>query len=234
MKKLSVIIFVCLIFQISHSQTIEFTQIPTWGSTETLQGKVHNAVIETHKILVYLYFEGFWYVKPYTLYPLTTILPDSTWECDVTTGGCDINAVRYIAFIVPDSFNPEDSFQNEFPPSYYNFPHILYCRLPGNRRIDFCGYNWIVKQSVCQMGPDDNYWTDNEDDVFIDEDGNLNLSMVYKNNKWYCSEIIGDTVLGHGEYSFTIQSSQNYTPNSVLGLFTWDEYANDDNYKEID
>jgi len=235
MKKLSLIIFVCLIFQISYSQSIEFTQIPTWASTKNLEGKVFNTIIEDNKILIYLYFEGYWWVKPYGGSPFTPIQPDSTWVCDVTTGGCDIYAVRYIAFIVPIDFvSPGISFQQSLPAYLYNYPHLLHCRIPGNRNLSFSGYNWIVKQSECTMGPDNNYWTDDEDDVFIDEDSNLNLSLVYKNNKWYCSEIIGDTVLGYGEYSFTINSTQNYTPNSVLGFFTWDEYANNDSYKEID
>jgi len=233
----NIILFIALIFQINITiaQSIEFTNIPAWGSYQNLKGKVNNTNITDNKVLVYIYVEGTWWVKPYSTAPLTSILPDSTWECDVTTGGIDQYAKRYIAFIVPNGFIiPGGSFVNELPEELYNYTHVLHCRLPGTRIIDFCGYNWVVKQSEAQIGPDFNYWTDDENDVYIDENDKLHLSIINKNEKWYCSEVIADTTLGYGIYSFKINTQENITPYSVLGMFTWDEYSNTDYYKEID
>lgn len=235
MKKVILILALFFQLQIIVGQSIQLTHIPTWGSQENLKGKVNNTVIEDNQILVYIYVEGWWWVKPYGTNPFTTILSDSTWACNVTTGGNDKYAQRFIAFIVPVGFIiPGVSFQNDLPEDLYNYPYQLACRQPGVRKIDFCGYEWIVKKSEAQIGPDNNYWTDDTNHVFVDDEGELHLSIVNSNNKWYCSEVIADTAFGYGTYSFNIKTGEGLTPYSVLGMFTWDEYANNDFYREID
>ena len=129
---------------------------------------------------------------------------------------------------------PGVSFQNELPYDLYNQPHKLTCRLPGNRKIDFGGYEWVVKQSDAQIGPDSNYWTDDPDHVYVDEEGVLHLKIVNSNDLWSCTEIISDKVFGYGSYSFTVKLATGVTPFTVLGFFTWDEYANNEYYREVD
>lgn len=236
MKRVTVILVLLFHFQTIFNQTLEFTQIPAWTSTQNLNGNVHNTIIASNKILAYNYVEGWWYLKPYESAPFTTINPDSTWTCDVTTGGNDKYASRLIAFIVPVGFTiPGFSFQTDLPDILYSYPNNLICRKPGNRIISFADYQWIVKQSEAMLGPGPNFWNDDTTNVFVDSIGRLHLKIKHINNIWYCAEVVADTSFGYGCYTFDIESSlDNIDKNAVLGCFTWDEYGNNDYYREID
>lgn len=65
-----------------------------------------------YKVVVYVYVEtctvGWWGPKPYWDCPLTTINPDGRWTTLITTGGCDAEATRIAAFLVPNGYDPPD------------------------------------------------------------------------------------------------------------------------------
>ncbi|MCK9618048.1 MAG: T9SS type A sorting domain-containing protein [Lentimicrobiaceae bacterium] len=241
MKKFhSLIIAILLLSEVSFSQTVSFNHIPAWESTEYLTGKISNTTISDQRILVYLYFDGWWWVKPYGSSPLTIILPDSSWYCNVTTGGCDAYADRFTAFIVPDSYTiPGISFQNKLPDELYQFPNCNTIRKQGKRKIEFSGLQWTVKNNSagCAIGPGPNLFSADTSDIFIDEEQHLHLKIAHHpdDGLWYCSEVIADTSLGYGKYRFSINNRlDTLDKNAVLGLFTWDDYANNNYYAEID
>ena len=103
------------------------------------------------------------------------------------------------------------------------------------RTIQFSGRSWTVKSSTGPVGPGPNYFGSTSDDVWIDGSGYLHLKIVFRDGSWHSSEVIGDDVLGHGTYTFTLGSRVDLLDrNIVVGLFTWDTSAPEFNYREID
>ncbi|MBP9501382.1 MAG: hypothetical protein KBF17_04395 [Candidatus Promineofilum sp.] len=101
--------------------------------------------------------------------------------------------------------------------------------------IAFSGYSWHVKKSDEPVGPGPNYFSDQIDDVWVDIFGRLHLMIRFRNGRWYASEIVTETALGYGAYTFTLGSLvDQLDPNVVLGLFTWDPDAPNESYREID
>jgi len=103
------------------------------------------------------------------------------------------------------------------------------------RKIQFSEYNWSVLQSEWPMGVGPNLFTDELNDVWVDQYGYLHLNIVYKDPNWYCSEVVGNENLGYGTYIFTVKAREDLLdPNIVLGLFIFDEPDNNGKPREID
>lgn len=216
---------------------IEFTYVPPYCSFENLKGRVWNVNPDDYKVCVYIYAGG-WWTKPYWDNPDTFINDDGFWECDITTGGIDETATRIAAFLTPKEKKCElMSGQQKLPQTIYNNSVAnVEVKRKMLRTITFSGYNWEVKSSCGRkIGPGPNYFSDNEEDVWIDEDGQLHLKISKRAGKWYCTEVINENSLGYGKYIFYIASRiDKLDKNVVLGLFTWDETAPEYNYREID
>ena len=45
-------------------------------------------------------------LSPIVLSPLTSINPDGSWVCDVTTGGIDQTATEFAAYLIPEGYAP--------------------------------------------------------------------------------------------------------------------------------
>lgn len=102
------------------------------------------------------------------------------------------------------------------------------------RTITFGGHEWGVKYGD-QLGPGPNYFSDSEDSLWVDKDGRLHMTILKKEGKWLCTEVINRQSLGYGSYIFTLNSRvDELDENIILGMFTWDTYAPDYNYREID
>jgi DDE superfamily endonuclease len=113
--------------------------------------------------------------------------------------------------------------------------HAMVEREPVLRKIEFSGHTWNLKPSETRAGPGPNYFSDSQTDVWVDESGQLHLRIVYRNNRWYCTEVFTSEPLGYGGYTFTLASRvDQLDKNVVLGLFTWDDTAPEYNYREID
>ncbi len=103
------------------------------------------------------------------------------------------------------------------------------------RTIDFSGFIWNVKSSEAKVGPGTNYFSAGENDVWVDGSGRLHLTITSRNGKWYCTEVFTQEPLRHGSYTFVLASPvDQLDKNAVLGLFTWDDDAPQQNYREID
>jgi hypothetical protein len=211
--------------------------VPAYGSTEDLQGRVLCADPATHRIAVFIYVDG-WYNKPYWTAPLTTIQPDGTWMCDVTTGGSDPQATQLAAFLLPAGYDPPPMFgQGVFPTDLWSHAeaHRFASRGTGSRQIQFGGYSWWVKAATTPVGPGPNYFSDRPEDVVVDAEGRLRLHIVQREGKWYSTEVVTDAPLGYGNYVFRIAPlARPLDENAVIGLFTWDEGAPEYNYRELD
>jgi hypothetical protein len=73
------------------------------------------------------------------------------------------------------------------------------------------------------------------EDVWVDAQDQLHLRLSEREGTWYSTEVIADSSLGYGTYVFRLSSRvDQFDPNVVLGLFTWDTGAPEYNYREID
>lgn len=217
---------------------IYFTSVPDYGSYGSLVGGVSGVVYPNYKVLVYIYVGG-WWNKPTWGNPLTSINPDGSWICNITTGGAsDTLATEIIAFLIPNGAY-QASWQMEgdalLPAELYAYPYTNFIRTPAIRRIQFAGHEWAVKVGDA-MGPGPNHFSDSIGNVWVDPNGSLHLKITKQNNQWYCSEIISDESFGHGTYVYTVESRvDGFNDNNImLGLFTWDNNAPQYNYREID
>ncbi|MCX6028765.1 MAG: dockerin type I domain-containing protein [Chloroflexi bacterium] len=216
---------------------IEFTHVPAYGSTEDLQGRVLCADPTMHAIAAFIYVDG-WYNKPYWNPRLTPIQPDGAWTCDVTTGGGDPSATQLAAFLVPAGYNPpvmndEGSLPAELWANVE--AHRIVSRGVSPRILQFAGYSWLVKASETPVGPGDNYFSDRPEDVTVDAEGRLRMHIIQRDGHWYSTEVVTEAPLGFGDYVFRVAAlTRLLDPNAVLGLFTWDDDASQNNFRELD
>lgn len=90
--------------------------------------------------------------------------------------------------------------------------------------LTFSGRKWQIKSGNSLLGPGPNYFSSHPNDVFIDENGYLHLTITQRSGRWYSTEVISQDTMGYGTYIFTIQGDPvNLDPDVVLGLFTWDD-----------
>jgi hypothetical protein len=102
------------------------------------------------------------------------------------------------------------------------------------RTITFAGHEWGVKYGD-QLGPGPNYFSDSQDSLWVDEKGYLHMTVIQREGKWFCTEVINSRSLGYGSYVFTLQTRvDRLDENIILGMFTWDTDAPEYNYREID
>jgi len=203
--------------------SIEFTSVPIYGSFLPLQGKVHNVNPANWKIAVILQLEGYGYAnKPSWANPLTVIQNDSTWSCNVTTGGSDQFANFYCVFLLPIGLNPPQLAGNpEIPDSMFtNYIHLYTIRY--RRTLSFAGYNWWVKNTILSAGPGPNNFSDSTQNVWVNN-GELHMKITNRNGIWYCPEVICKDTFNYGRYVFKVASPVGMLDrNIVCGLFTYD------------
>lgn len=89
--------------------------------------------------------------------------------------------------------------------------------------VTFAGRKWDVKWGNEPMGPGPNMFSRLYDDVWVDENGWLHLTIAKHDEVWYSSEVVGRDNLGYGTYTWTIDADpMSFSENVVFGLFTWD------------
>lgn len=225
-------------FVMRRPPAIWFTYVPPIGSHSWLCGAVASYISPSeYDVAVYINVAGGWWTKPYWNSPLTPIGPDRTWCTDITTGGYDDQAGKIAAFLVRKGYTPPPGIgQTDLPDELYDnaFDYVITERTP-TRYVQFSGYTWMVKAADFPAGPDNNYFSDSPSDVWVDAQGRLHLSIVYRDGQWRCTEVVMTQPLGYGTYTFTLASRVDLLDrNVVLGMFTWDGSAPLYHYREID
>lgn len=230
-------IFVPLACNRSCTVYLEFTSIPPLGSLDNLQGKVYCVQPAGYQVAVFIYTYG-WYTKPTWAQPLTTIQPDGTWTADITTGSGDEQAAQIAAFLIPNSYTPplmkgDASLAAELFAN--SVAYQIYQRGPAPRQITFSGRSWSVRSSPVASEPGPNFFSDRAADVWVDGNGYLHLTLVYRDGHWWSTEVVSDEVLGYGVYTFVLDGAvDTLDPNAVLGLFTYDDTSALYSHREID
>jgi hypothetical protein len=213
-------------------------KLPVGSSERILSGRVDCVVPGSYKVAVYIALGG-WWNKPTWASPLTPINTDGTWQTYVSNVGTDYYAVRYAAFLLPNGVTPPQmGGQPDFPPTL--FTSAAAYLIEARRTLDFSGYTWNVKSTVAPpyeapFGPGPNYFSAAPDDVWVDANGDLHLTITQRDGKWYASEVYTVKPMDYGAYLFTVESGvDQLDKNAVLGLFTWDETDPAYAHREID
>ena len=237
-------LLLCLAIAHAHvgwgAPAIVLTNVPLFGSFDDLSGIVVDAAPAAHRVAVFIYVPSAgWWSKPYCDLPLTAIRPDGSWTADITTGGVDEFATKITALLVSTDYNEPCVKGPATLPTNVTAQAIASAAVeradPNLRWISFSGYDWWVKSSPGLVGPGPNYFSDRADDVWVDAQGRLHLKIVYRNGRWYSTEVFGADPLGYGTYTFTLASRvDQLDKNIVLGLFTWDDTDPAYYHREID
>jgi len=101
------------------------------------------------------------------------------------------------------------------------------------RVISFAGHEWEVRSSAKEkQGPGPNYFSDSEENVWVDNAGRLHLRITYRNGKWLCAGLTLLKSHRYGRYVFEMGSrTDTLDKNIVGGLFT---YKNDTQEVDIE
>lgn len=217
--------------------SIRFTHVPPLNSTQNLSGRVDCLDAATHAVVVYIQVNGGWWIKPTTVAPITAIQPDGSWTADITTGGLDASASDIAAFAIPKSYAPPMLLNSPAIPDalFQSAAAFTSTRRSAPRTIEFAGDTWEVRSDPLLSGPGPNFFSDSTDNVWVDAQGALHLRIQYRNGHWWCAEVINTNPAGYGKHQLWIDSPVDLLdPNDVLGFFTWDTFAPQYNYREID
>ncbi len=99
--------------------------------------------------------------------------------------------------------------------------------------MEFGSLHWRKKSSSTPVAPGPNYYSDDEDSVWVDDQG-LHLTIREKDGRWWATEIFTRERVGYGTYTFTVDTPlHRYEPQVVAGFFTWDISPEEYN-REID
>ncbi len=228
------------------TEPIRLTSVPEWGNASAnLYGKV-SVNPQAYKVagLIFLEEAGGWWTKPSFASPTVPIAADSSFVLDFTGGGLDRYATRLLTVLVPNAYQvPVFGGVGTLPEDFLNHPYAIVARPHGDRNLEWAGVNWTVKRTVdnIAISPGPNIFDSGENNVFVDGNSDLHLKIINQSGQWLCSELIADTSLGYGTYTFDLKSRvDNFDLNTILGIFTWDdisEYAipvPEDYFREYD
>lgn len=227
---------------------VTFTQVPPCGSgTVLLEGTVTGVTDPgAYAIAPYIY-TGSWWTKPTFAEPTLPLVPTgpatAAFSGNIVSHPTDKEAGYIVAFLVPAGTPPPQlSGEPSLPPSLFQYPYAEATRECDTRVLAAWGRAWLVKDSGgAPVGPGPNIFSDSPSNVFLDGNGALHLRIERRQAKWTTAEVVDITAdparssPGLGAYTFQIQGDLDLLdPNVVLGLFTWDTYASEFNYREID
>jgi len=174
---------------------------------------------------------GPWWVQPLADQPFTAIRSDQSFETTTHLG------TEYAALLVEPGYRPP-SRTDELPSVGGGV--LALARAKGVppaaprsvRMLRFAGYEWRVRDSPSERGG----WTNRYDpqNAWTDEKGALHLRISQDKEGWTAAEVILTRSLGYGSYSFVVRDVSHLAPPIVMGLFTWDDVAGDNRYREMD
>ncbi len=183
-----------------------------------------------HKIVLYAFSGGTWWVQPMVDNPDTEIDRDGSWSNRIHLG------YEYAALLVQDSYQPEaklDKLPVEGGP-------VLFVAVakgrpvpkPENVVLQFSGYEWEVRTTESNRGGGRNLFS--PANAWVDQDGNLHLRIAQENGQWTGAEVMSRKSFGYGTYRFVLQDTSKLDPQMAMTLFTWHKANLETNNREID
>lgn len=210
--------------------TVDITSVPPYAVDGFIDGTVTGVDFSTHRVAVYIQIEGLgWWTKPTSLEPDVPINVDGTFTADVATGGIDNRATIYCAALISDDVRPPSAAGDPRIPSDLDSLAID-CQERYNRLLDFAGLKWAVKEAPVAVGPGQNLFSDQPGDVFVDDAGELHLTVNFHDGFWWATEVILlEGPRGFGTYLFQTASRLDMLDvNITFGAFIWDSYGDEE------
>jgi hypothetical protein len=221
--------------QPNHSlPSIEFTHIPPAAQggrerVDTISGRARNARPK-QQIVIYAH-SGQWWVQPWPDHPFIPIKADSTWSTETHLG------FEYAALLVEPDYHPLPT--TDVAPTQGG-PVALVTIVKGagtpqfapTGSLKFSGYDWGVRMSSSDKGGTNNFY--DPENTWTDASGALHMQIKKKSGSWSCAEIFLDRTLGYGTYSVTVRDTSHLEPAAAFSMFTFDEWASEEHFREMD
>ena len=216
------------------SPSIEFTHIPpaAQGGKEridTISGRVTNA-LPKQQIVIYAH-SGQWWVQPEPDRPFIPIKADSTWSTETHLG------FEYAALLVDADYHPL-STMDVAPTQGGSIALVTIVKGVGTPQLapsgslKFSGYDWGVRMIESDKGGVSNLY--DAENAWTDLSGALHMQIKKKSDRWSCAEIFLNRSLGYGTYSVTVRDTSNLEPAANFSMFTFDEWASEQHFREMD
>jgi len=219
---------------VDTAPSIAFTRIPpaSQGGREkvdTISGTVRNAR-PGQRIVIYAR-SGPWWVQPWPDRPFIPIQTDSTWRTETHLG------FEYAALLVDADYQPLPTLDVAPTPG----GSVAVAKIvkgegtptfAPTKPLKFSDYDWAVRTTASDRGGTNNLY--DPANAWTDERGALHLQITKKPGRWSCAEMVLNRSLGYGTYVMTVRETAHLPPAAVLSMTTFDEWAGDQNYRELD
>lgn len=209
----------------SADPAIKIIGVPPYGGSGVVHGIVSGVSPAQYRVALYIQIEGIgWWTKPTAATPTLSINSDGSFAGNLFSGGLDNRATIFCAALVPAGVTPPLASGSGRVPASLNAVSMD-CVERYGRTITFAGRTWAVKEAPLPVGPGNNRFSDQANDVWVDAEG-LHLTIRQRNGQWWSSEVILLDRLGYGTYVFKTRSRTDILDvNATFGLFTWDAYG---------
>lgn len=223
----------CRAHEAERAPRIEITTVPPADKggpdlLDSIAGRVVGA--KPGQRVVLFSKSRVWWVQPGARNPYTDIQADSTWKNTTHLG------TEYAAFLVDAAYRPPAS--TEVLPKQGDGGIVAVTVVEGDRSkpvvrrlLQFSGYEWLARSAPSDRGGSNDYDPAN---AWTDDKGAMHLRIAGEAPNWTCAEVVLTQRLGYGLYGFVVRDSASLDPAAVLGLFTWDGPAADENHREMD
>ncbi len=224
----------CRSEKLQETPSITFTKIPPAAQggrerVDTISGRVRNARPK-QQIVIYAH-SGQWWVQPWPDHPFIPIKADSTWSTETHLG------FEYAALLVEPDYHPLP-MMDVAPTQGGSVALVTIVKGVGTPQfsptgsLKFSGYDWGVRMIESDKGGTNNLY--DPENAWTDASGALHMQIKRKSGRWSCAEIFLNRSLGYGTYSVTVRDTSHLEPAAVFSMFTFDEGASEEHFREMD
>src|SRR5579864_737443 len=217
-----------------ETPSISFTKIPPAAQggrerVDTISGRVSGAR-PGQQIVIYAH-SGQWWVQPWPDQPFIPIKADSKWSTETHLG------FEYAALLVEPDYHPLPTM-DVAPTQGGSVALVTIVKGVGplqfapTESLKFSGYDWGVRMIESDKGGANNLY--DPENARTDASGALHMQIKKKSGRWSCAEIFLNRSLGYGTYSVTVRDTSHLEPAAVFSMFTFDEWASDEHFREMD
>ena len=217
-----------------ETPSITFTRIPPAAQggrerVDTISGRI-TAARPGQRIVVYAK-SGPWWVQPWPEQPFIPIKSDSTWSTQTHLG------YEYAALLVNADYHPAPTI-DVAPTMGSSVVALKIAKGVGSlpdfptAPLRFSGHDWKIRTVSAARGGLNNLY--DADNAWTDESGALHLRISHKPAGWTCAHVALARSLGYGTYNFVVRDTARLDPAVVLSLHTFDEWASDQYFRELD
>jgi hypothetical protein len=224
----------CQSHQTASAPSIDFSKIPPAAQggrekVDTIAGRV-SGFRPGQQIVIYAR-SGPWWVQPWPDHPFIPIQSDSTWSTETHLG------FEYAALLIDPGYHPPPTM--DVAPTAGG-PVVLVKIVKGvgppvlapTKPLRFSGYDWDVRTIAGDRGGTNNLY--DGDNAWTDAKGALHMRIIKKGDRWSCTEVVLNRGLGYGTYIWTVQDTTRLEPAIVLSMNTFDDWAGEQYYREMD